>query len=232
MGIFCIFGESCMGFDADSRTPAPSGPCNLCEPCENEFTLMMKSLVSDYIGLSRMIARANGFYDEKTARPKPASSPPIDLGVDELRSDMVRVVGIWEREVRTYVGLPPRPPGSVRQGYALHEGVKVLWPRVDLMAGLGPTLPTVHLARYRPVALSGKDALFCLRALHWRARSKIGLQPREYRLPGDCPGCSSPLLVRVDGEDLVRCSACTSVLTYVQYQRLVSLAVENFGDVP
>jgi LSD1 subclass zinc finger protein len=226
-------GDRCKAFDRNAGVPAVSAPKNLCPSCESHYTRVMKMLVYDYLDLSRIIARSNTFSDDKIARPKPQSTPPIDLTIDTLRSQLVWTVGIWETHVRAAAGLPWRSYLGARDGFNVNTGCTILAPRVDLLAGLPPVLAwhDGH-GSPEPFEMPGTEGLLRLAEINRRSRYATGVTERTVRLPGDCPDCGAPTLMRLAGADEVSCAVCRTVWPYATYRQWVSMMIDGLLSPP
>lgn len=224
MTALCVMGEECIAFDRTSKVPAPVVGRHLCAACELHYRRAVTLLVYDYVDLSQLIARRDGHSDVKISRPKPTSIPPIDLGIDALRAEIVTVLLVWEYDIRRAAGLRWRLPSNARAGYNVQAAAAVVAPRVDLLAGLG------EVGGWE----TGVQALTRLAGLHQRARRATGLTDPAIRLPGDCPTCTVPSLIRSAGEDTVWCATCAGVWPYAEYRLWVSMMIrpENLPTQP
>lgn len=204
---FCILAENCTVFDRHANTSGLSRHNPLCEGCRNRSKRELNLLRYDYVDLSQLIAKQGGLSEAKISRPKPESSPTVDLSVLTLRSEMTDTAMWAEFRLRTHLGML-HTSAPVREGYGLSQAVYFLEPRVDALARM-------------PAAdghLSGAELLLLVGMLHRRARKVCGLDPRTIQLPGLCPSCSVPSLRRHDDDpERVWCAACNMQLAKEAY---------------
>lgn len=220
MSTFCALGESCERYDKAAKAPGLSYGYNLCDSCTDHCAADVAALVYDYVDLSQIIARRDGQTEVKIFRPKPASVPPIDLGVDTLRSAIMGELLTGELAVRSAVKLPARVNLHVRDGFNVQQAATVVAKHVDTLAGLASVPAWVDNTES-----SGVQVLTGLRSLHRRSRGAVGLLDLTIALPGYCPKCRAQALSRRDGSDTVHCSACSFAWSWLQYQRHVTLVV-------
>lgn len=207
MSRLCVLGADC---DRYQSAPGDTWGFNLCDTCHSHFTNDVASLLYTYLDLCQHIARKDGHSEAKISRPKPASTPPIDLNVHTLRSDVEAALLDAERDLRFAADGPLRDPANVREGFNVQTAVDYVRPRVDALAGLpfGPG----HLLR--------------LRSLRLKARTAMGLADLTISLPGFCPKCHvQGGLTRRDGTEAVVCGSCRHAMHWSDYQRLVTLVV-------
>lgn len=226
MSALCVMASGCVALDRASGLSAPAFTRALCEDCERVAHSDVSLLRYDYVDLSQLIARQDAPGDAKIARPKPRSTPPINLDVDALRSEIATTLWIWEQPVRWAVGLPPRPPaGATRDGWTVDHAVRVIAPRVQVLAAL-PEIGAYHDGRDQPMAwVDGLTGLTRLRDLHRRSRHHTGLLARNVALPGECPKCAAHALSRRDGTEAVTCGNCRGSWSYEEYSRYVMLVI-------
>lgn len=203
---FCVLGENCSVFDRHTRTSGISLSNPLCEGCRNRARRELDLLRFDYVDLSQLIAKTDGHSEAKISRPKPESSPTIDLGVFTLRSQIAELARAAEQAVRIRLAMLHSAMRNVREGFALSSAVHFLYPRVDELAKT-PTVPT----RFDDDCddLDGPQTLYLIGVLHRRARRVCGVDPRTVQVPGFCPSCSVPGLRRFnDDPERYWCAAC------------------------
>jgi len=212
---FCILGENCSVFDRRSGIPGLSMTNPLCEGCRNRSRRELNLLRYDYVDLSQLIARQDSHSESKISRPKPESTPTIDIGVFTLRSVIAEVARSAEDHLRTHLGIV-RLSVKVREGYGLSDAVSFLHPRIDDLARMPAKVAL--WGSERAYGLDGAGLLGLFSELHHRARKVCGLDPRTIRLPGECPSCSVPALRRTDDKpDRVWCAACNLQITHSDY---------------
>jgi hypothetical protein len=219
MGSLCVLGAECEWYE---RGPSPSHGFNLCDGCTTHCRADVSALVYDYVDLSQVIARRDGHSEAKISRPKPSSTPPIDLAVDTLRSDITGALLTAELVVRQALALSARPNLHVRDGFNVQQAAGLVAAHVDALAGLA--VPPWAAAADN-MDLTGADLLMRLRSLHSRARRTAGLADLTVALPGYCPKCQAQALSRRDGCDTVHCGSCRFAWPWAEYQRHVTLVV-------
>lgn len=205
---FCILVENCAVYDRHSKLSGFARQF-LCEGCINRARSDLNLLRYDFVDLSQHLPPADSRSgDAHIFRPKPESSPPIDMRVLALRDDLVELLTGAEDALRSWVGDRPRQD-RVRDGYAVDQAVRYLSERVDDLA----SVPIVRDPPGEP--LSGSGVLPEFGAVHRRARRCVGLLEPVVGLPGLCPKCSVPALCRRD--DKIWCQRCRAAFTRTEY---------------
>lgn len=228
---WCALGLGCSGAENGSQAPRRvSGGWWLCPDDRRAAERDVAALVDDYRMLSQIVGRRTVIGDVKTARPHPASTPPIDLTVDALRSMITWSTGVWEEIVRDYCSMASRETRNARDGYNVQQSVAILAPRVDLLVSL-PSTPCLPYGCEELRDMTGLAGLKSLLAIHAAATELIGLDRRTVRLPGDCTACGSVALRRDVGADDVYCDVCGWAAPYVDYQAFVLLNVDPPPEV-
>ncbi|MDP8971186.1 MAG: hypothetical protein M3N52_11975 [Actinomycetota bacterium] len=226
----CVRGVDCLDRDPGGwGAPLGRDPGPLCRQCADRATSTLYWLPDDYTELTQIIARRNSPNDAKIMRPRPGPTPPIDLAIDTVRNRIVWVATIWEDIVREHADLPPKPAGKTRESYELGRAATILAPRVNTLAGIGPTDSYTDGLDAGPVTRDGAYALDQLIRLHKLARTLVGATVRVLRLPGECPRCHAWTQCRADGSDTVHCQTCEHRWPYPDYTRHVraKLALTN-----
>lgn len=202
--MFCLLEANCSVYD---QTMGLAGICYtrpLCEGCRRRTEYEINLLRYDYVDLTQVIPEWSAPSRVKIARPKPASSPPLNLTVFTLREEIVHLVKTIEDAVRERK-LERLP---TRDGWALDQGARYLQVRVDDIARLPPVDAVWTHPEGVTEALAGPELICRLGVLHRRARRAVGLEVRTERMPGHCPYCSAPSLRRLEAE--LWCAACKS----------------------
>jgi len=215
MTTFCFLGENCSVFDRHSKTPGISLRNPLCEGCRNRARRELNLLRYDYVDLSQLIAKSDRLSEAKISRPKPESSPTIDLAVFTLRSEIAESVDAAALALRHHLGSPEFCL-QMREGYALSDAIHYLDPRVDDLALLPASAQVWVGEEY--AWLSGAELLVRFGALHRRSRRVCGVDPATIAVPGVCPFCAVPSLRRYDDDpERYWCAACHMNLGREQY---------------
>lgn len=217
----CMFGDDCAepGWLGDDHDP-------MCPSCYRGVAAAIDALPHDYLMLSRDLIKTGGTPDEAIARPKPKSTPPLDLGVDDLMRRLVWTAGIWEFHVRDHLGLQELPMESMRPGWLLNRAALCLVRHLPDLIRLPPVLAYLDGPDHDPVNRDGIDAALTFVHLHRRALARLGLVEPVFQLPGPCPGCNAPALRRVAGREHVWCEQCKRSWPYTEYQRYVALVLD------
>lgn len=219
---FCVLAENCSVFDRETETSGISLRNPLCEGCRIRSRRELNLLRYDYVDLSQLIPRQDARQDARIFRPKPESSPTIDLAVFTLREQIANVARCAELALRGHLGML-HTSGPVREGYALTDAVGYLSPRVDDLARMPPSSALWGSQRATGdvpelETLDGLDVLQLVGMLHRRARKVCGVDPRVIRVPGCCPSCSAPALCRHDDDpERLWCSRCNLQVTRKEY---------------
>lgn len=226
MSQLCALGENCDRFDRKTGVPGETFGYNLCNTCFAHSTADISALVYDYVDLSQIIARKDGHSEAKISRPKPASTPPIDLAVFTLRDDIEWVLLQAEYEVRHMEGGPQRDTAHARGGHNVSTSVPFLLDRLEKLAGLK------NPSRKNPAPPdTGPEIIHALRRFHMHARRILGRDELNIALPGACPQCHAPRLSRRDGSETVTCAACGVAIPWTVYQKLVTLAITKIEPI-
>jgi ribosomal protein L37AE/L43A len=214
---FCLLGENCSVFDRQNECPGISLHNPLCDGCRNRAEAELNLLRYDYVDLSQMVPKTGGHSEVKISRPKPESSPPLDMSVITLRSQLAWVAVQAELHLRVRLGNVLSVSLPVREGFGLDSSVRYLRARVDDLALLPAAAGPVG---EDGVALSGLDLIVMVGRLHRRVRQVIGVDPRTITVPGDCPQCSTPTLRRHDDDtERVWCCRCRLSMSKAEYHR-------------
>jgi hypothetical protein len=209
-----------------------NGICEpICDSCANSAANDISALPLDYFDLMRDCARPIGASDVKISRPDPHGFPLVDVFVDELCSDIHWTLTVWEVPVREAARLAPETTARVRPGWAVSAAAGLLAAHVRVLASLPATVGYADGLAAGPVTRSGRYGITCLRTLHRRARARLGITRRVFRLPGECSSCSAWAFRRSDGGDTVWCESCGGRWTYDDYRRYVTLTVTSMGDL-
>lgn len=209
--------------------PARSNCEPICDYCSEIAANDILLLPLDYFDLKRDCARQTGVSDVKIYRPDPHSAPTIDLFVDELCRDIEWQLTVWEPPVREAARLSPEVAVGVRPGWAVSAAAAVLAAHIRTFAALVDVVGYADGLAAGPVVRCGRDGIAALRRLHERARSRLGVNRRVLRLPGECSQCTAWAFRRADGGDTVWCAACGGRWTYDMYCRYVNLTVASMG---
>lgn len=208
---FCFLDENCAVYDRHSKVPGISQHWVICEGCTNRIRSDLNLLRFDFLDLSNQMVPAETRNDTQIFRPKPESSPPLDMQALALRDDIVSLLTAAEDAVRALCLDRPRQ-ARVRDGYAVDQAVRYLSERTDTLAIVeamdGPDGP-----------VSGLEAVVLLGAVHRRVRRLVGLLEPVVKLPGACPKCGAygALRRRDDGKDRVWCQNCRISMTKDDY---------------
>jgi hypothetical protein len=212
---FCVLGENCSVFDKHTKTSGITRNNPLCEGCRNRARRELDLLRFDYVDLSQLIPKRNGYSEAKISRPKPESSPTIDVSIFTLRSQVAELARAAEESVRIRLGMLHSSSVMVREGFALTSAIAFLYPRVDELA-LTPAVPAGWDDDLED--LDGPQVLYTFGVLHRRARRVCGIDPKTVAVPGLCPSCSVPGLRRHDDDPLrYWCTVCNVQVSQQDY---------------
>lgn len=228
--ILCVFGESCIAFDPTVQAPALAVRGPLCDPCLDVASRDINALVLDYRDLEQRLPAGGSILSTRVSGGATDASTPLNLHVEELQAAIAWTLTAWEPPVREAARLPPERVDRVRSGWAVATAVRVIGPRVDVLAALPLTCGFADGLAAGPVERDGVDAVASLIGLHRRARSMLGLTTRVVRLPGACLDCGAAALERADGADAVGCAVCGQWRTGEEYRRYVAMAVGSVQD--
>lgn len=243
----CAAGAQCAGYDKRGKRPAYTEDRPLCAACLARAAADVPKLALDWVDLEQhlppTISRA---IDPDTPPGRSRGElpdPPYRLAVDALQREIQHVTTTWEHVLRDVDHLADEVNVGIRPGYAVAQAVRVLAPRTDLLATIGPVsvYPTGP-EDPETVDLTGADALLAMTGLHTRARAICGLTNLTHHLPGACPVCGTALILdaegspkdtiyrRPNGSETVYCVVCESRRTWDDYQRYVTMEVWTRGQ--
>lgn len=224
---YCLLAENCSVYDKAHHIPgiAVGGP--LCHGCKDLARADLNLLRYDYIDLSQLIPKADGRNDSRIFRPKPESSPPVNMSVLTLRGEIAFFVNRVGIAVRRWAGSPQRAVSlPVREGYGLDHDVRYLMAHVDDLVSLPATDAYWSTEVGEPYPMTGPDIVLRVAELHRRSRRLCGVDPRTITVPGHCDDCNTPSLRRHDDDaDRVWCLHCKKHLDQDGYLRVVRLQV-------
>lgn len=237
----CAYGPRCAGWDraAQAAGLAYGGP--LCADCELDAAREVAGLGRDHDDLGALIARRDVACDVRvTTSGEPAV--PLDLAVDALMRDIAWSLALWEDPVREAAGLTPAPTYPCRPAWTVGRALRVLTPRVSLLAALPAMWCYADGVDQACVERSGFDGLCALRRLHSRAFTVLGLSSPLVRLPGACPRCGTEALTRESAAEAVNriharvlCAHCGMKIeadAYADYVEMRLDAATRTGDIP
>lgn len=224
-------GGGCRGFSAGEPEQATRTP--LCDTCLDAAPRDIEALPLDYRDLEQLLPPALGVWGDGTPHGTDQRAP-IRLGVEALQRQIWAVLVTWEQVVRDSDRLSDIALLGVRDGFAVSRAVRVLSPRVQLLATIGPvtvqdyplidveTATVYHGHVYEQV--SGARGILDLVRTHAKARSVLGLTAPVRRLPGVCDKCSRPDLRQdqpreAGDEQPVYCGSCRLTMTYSDWEK-------------
>lgn len=221
----CRSARRCVAYDrATGRAGWPAldgGP--LCDGCLGRAAADIAALPRDHAALAAELAPAGRGNAPHVSGGDPEAPIPLALPVDALQRDIAWALAVWEAPVREAAGLPCPPVPSWWAGRAVAAAVRVIAPRVRLLAGLGPTWGYADGLDAGPVERDGVAGISALSALHVAAERAVGATLATRMVQGLCQGCGAPALLRVDGSDSVACRVCERSQTLGQYEQYIGL---------
>lgn len=223
----CAAGSQCIHAPQPPADPPLRWP-NLCDPCHTTATRAVTELPRDYAALNQRIGDTGG-GDGPYVRGAAGPTVPLNEQIDATQRAIVWSLTVWEPAVRETAGLPPETTRRVRDAWAVTTAARVIAPRIDLLAELGPMWCYADGWAAGPVERTGVDAITTFRRLHHRARHLTGTDRLTHHLPGDCSHCGATALRRQDGNDTVWCALCDSRWTVDDYHRYVGLQLADRG---
>lgn len=207
---FCCLEKNCVVYDREQKISGLSYGNPLCEGCRNRCVSDLNFLRYDYVDLSQVIVPADSRNEAVIFRPKPESSPPIDMRAYGLREDIHGLLTATEDAVRRLRTDRPRIAAGVREGFAVDAAVRYLVERVQDVA-------CVHVEFYDRMG-EPVNPLVEFGRLHRRSRALLGLADTSVGLAGECPQCSVPALRRHEpDDDKVWCGRCRTAMTRGEY---------------
>lgn len=225
---FCIRDSKCRVYDPAAKVPGYVTANPLCISCQEDAAGSFNSLRYDYVDLSQLFPKIDVRNEVgKIFRPKPESSPPLNMAPFTLRGDIAFFVAVVCKAVRRACGLPPNAFGPAREGWALDVDVEFLTRRIPDLTALGPTVAFFGDTEH-PETLSGPQMADRARALHLKARRMCGTEPRVIKVPGFCPYCNAMSLRRNDDNpERIWCLACRAQLSDIDYARITLLHLQQ-----
>lgn len=195
-----------------------TGPAALCQPCLRGARRDIMALVRDYADLENVLADTGGLA-ERVAGTRERSIP-LALGVDMLQRDIWHFLTTWEEITIEVCRLSAVPAGKTRDGWAVQRAVRILLPRLDTLAAIGPHAIFPAGPDNPPEDMTGAQAILTMRALHRRIGQALGRASLRHILVGPCWKCGiDGGLRRDDGDETVYCAFCTATSTWDTYHR-------------
>lgn len=226
---FCLLGEACCVYDHSTQSPGITHGFPVCTGCHNRIRADLHRLRYDFIDLSQMIPKGDMRNDAHIFRPKPESSPPMNMAAYNLRAQIVYFIGVCATVVRRHDRSSPRGrAGAAREGFALDDDLRFLVARAGLLVALGPV---EHYWRDDEFVLSTMDGPAIVAevgSMHHRAKQLCGLEPRTLRVPGDCPHCLVASLRRLDDDtERIWCEHCSRAMTGDEYSAVMRMKIAD-----
>lgn len=196
----------------------------ICQGCRNRTISELRMLRLDYVDLTQMLPPSSVVSQVKIFRPKPESTPPLNLPAFTLRHRIAHAVLLADHHVRLRYGPKLTPPA--REGAALDHALRHLETRVGDLASLGVTEGYWDPSAELRTALDGPGMLLLFSELHRQARVMLGLNAPTLLMPGECPNCQvAALRQRADEPQRVWCQACKTALDRTSYLDIISLRI-------
>lgn len=228
---FCFLCTNCVVYDKQTNTAGVAGANGICYGCEDAMRSDLTKLRLDYVDLSQIIAKQGVISDAQIHRPKPESSPPINMAAFTLRGQIAYFVRLVATVIRRREKGINRPLGPMREGFLLDHDIRYLVEHTHLIAAMPATEHYWDVDNFALTDMIGPEVVEELRRLHRRAREACGLEPPIINVPGDCPQCQTPGLRRsADDDDKLWCQHCKTKLSGEQYSRAMKLQV--LGEEP
>lgn len=176
------------------------GDGRLCSECRRENHGRLTEFPELYVELELSIA-AGGQAGEPVSGTRNAPIP-IRADVIDMQTDLAAFLLGWELTARR-LARHSRRQQSGRLGRQLDAAVRYLDRRFD--------------------ALVDEEPVFCRGIDSWyrKARRALQLTRVVHRLPAPCPSCGRVTLIRLSGDDAVRCANCHLQWREDEYERLV-----------
>lgn len=240
MVTFCALGEHCSVYDSSAKLSGYCHAAPICQGCKDRSEMELNQLRLDYVDLSQLVPRSQIHSDSQIHRPKPESSPPINVGVFTLRGEIAYVVRLGADALRRDLGSSVPRGLPVREGFGLDTDIRYLVPHVEDLAELGPITACWAMDDPTPIPLTGVQILALFSLLHRRARRVLGLASRVLTIPGSCPRCAVSALRRSDDDaEKVWCNNCQVRISrgdYLDHMKLLvtrrTATTEDAGDNP
>lgn len=219
----------CRAYDRPSKQPAELWErALLCQLCLEVAERDVRALVLDYRDLEQHLPPSLGVW-QFGSRGGADSPLPLRSSVLDLQIDIWWLTTAWCDVVREADRLSDAP-SHVRSGWAVQDAVKILAPRLRLLAEVESATmwdyPT-STPGDRCSEVPGWRGVLDLAQLHQRARRALGLTaPRKEHCAGvPCrnPDCDLKLLYRVPGTDEVQCDGCGLWYDRSSYESWVAL---------
>jgi hypothetical protein len=219
---FCSLGANCAVWDPRLKVAGVSVYSDICEGCRMRTVSELRMLRLDYFDLTQLLPVIGAVGEVRISRPKPESTPPLNLPAFTLRHQIAHVVLLADAFVRERFG--PPGPDITRESVALDHALRHLETRVGDLAALEHVDGWWDLEAEGTQPLSGPQVLLMLGALHRRARLMLGLSTPTLSMPGECPTCQVSALRRhADEPEKIWCQACKAAMDRSRYMQVVSL---------
>lgn len=224
MTFFCILGANCAVYDRPTQLAGLCYSDPICTACENRGRQELNMLRYDYVDLSQLMPKPDSRGEVRIFRPLPESSPPISVAVFALRTEVAYVVAHTSETLRQFLGRRTGRAWPTREGWRLDQDVAFLINHVGDIARIPATTLMWSTEALEPTARTGADMLLVIGDLHRRVRKLCGLDPRTISVPGYCPECHLPALMRQEDDvDTLWCNNCRTRLSSFDYSNLVKM---------
>lgn len=216
-------GAHCLAPLGAATTGARAIP-RICQTCLGELEQMIRALPDDHQHLTNAIGRRTQTADGPANANKPQSTPPINLQIDAVRTRLVYTAALWEEILRDHCRLSPRRTGTMREKQSLIQSVRILAPRINVLAALPQTDGYFNGPECGMVRRDGMEGLRDMARLHTGIQHTLGHTTATIRLPGIC-SCGAQQLTRQTGTDTVTCTACGGAWTYAEYTANIRMLI-------
>lgn len=228
----CMAESYCRARD-EHGYPAESYSIPLCFWCLEAAERDVRALPLDYRDLEQHIPLALGRRSNGMPAARQVDAAlPLNEDAFDLQREIWWAATAWEEVVRDAAGLPMVGQWAKRRrdGVAVVEAVRVLAPRLDVLAKVVEAEMWGYPGTSGTTLIPGWRGVLDLAALHRRARGALGLStPRRELCQGvPCRACGLKALYRQD-EGAVRCDGCARLYDRGDYETWLA---DLTGDGP
>lgn len=225
---FCQFDAKCCVYDSHTECPGYSGTNIICNGCHDQSRRELNQLRYDYVDLSQLIPRGDARSEDQIFRPRPESSPPINVHVWHVRSEIAYQVMLTAMHLRGELGTGGHQQMPSREGWRLDHDIRYLGDHVADVAALPASERHWSTEAAELTERDGIAMLAAFGALHRRARKLCGTDPRTITVPGDCPRCLAPSLRRhADNSEVIWCVHCAQKMTGDEYHAVIRMQLPD-----
>jgi hypothetical protein len=132
----CTAAEYCRDFDRVTNSAAITVGAALCDACLGHGAMAISRLVMDYRDLENLLPKSISEWSDGQPGHSGEAPIPLRLNVEALQREIWHLTTAWAEVLADHHRLSD-PPSPVRMGHAVVTAVRVIEPRVSVLARVG-----------------------------------------------------------------------------------------------